>query len=153
MHCGGRIAVSALLAGAVVGTGIVAIGAQAHDAILLRRKIMKAVGVSAKEASEMAKGQRPFDAGRAATQMGLIASAWPEIVKLFPPGSDKGGRTRAAAEVWASFGQFEAEGARMAEDARRAAEAAAAGPEAFRAAFEPVAHSCKQCHVTYMTRD
>jgi len=138
---------------AFAGIAMAVSSAMAHDAITLRRKIMKAVGTAAKEASEMTKGQRPFDAVRAATHMNLIARAWPEVVHLFPKGSETGGRTRAAAEIWKSFAEFETEGRKMASDAALAADAATQGLEAFKVAFEPVALSCKSCHVTYMTRD
>ena len=127
--------------------------AAAHDAILLRRKIMKAVGNAAKEASEMAKGQRAFDAKRAASHMSLVAHSWEELAKLFPAGSESGARTRAAPEVWTNFADFEAQGSRMSADAIKAGAAAAEGADAFARAFEPVAASCKECHKTYMTRD
>ena len=125
----------------------------AHDAIPLRRKIMKAVGSAAKEASEMASGQRAFDPSKAAAGMSLIARSWPEVVRLFPPGSDRGGKTRAEAEIWSSFSAFEAHGQHMVEAADHAGEAAGRGIEAFRGAFEPVAQSCKRCHAIYMSRD
>ncbi len=127
--------------------------ATAHDAITLRRKIMKAVGSATKEATEMVKGQRAFDAKKAASQMSLVARSWGEVAMLFPTGSETGARTRAAPEIWINFADFEAQGARMAADATKAATAAAEGQEAFARAFEPVAASCRDCHKTYMTRD
>lgn len=147
-----------LAAAVVVAAGsativLVAEPAGAHDAITLRRKIMKAVGSATKEATEMAKGQRTFDAKKAASQMSLVARSWDEVAMLFPPGSHTGARTRAAPEVWTNFADFEAQGSRMAAAATKAGAAATEGPEAFAKAFEPVAASCRECHKTYMTRD
>lgn len=147
-----------LAAALVVVAGAVTVlmlagSASAHDAITLRRKIMKAVGSATKEATEMAKGQRAFDAKRAASHMSLVARSWGEVAHLFPAGSDVGARTRATPEVWTNFADFEAQGLRMAADATKAAAAAAEGQDAFARAFEPVAASCRDCHKTYMSRD
>lgn len=101
----------------------------------------------------MAKGQRAFDAKRAASHMSLVARSWGEVATLFPAGSEAGARTRATPEVWTNFTDFEIQGLRMAADAAKAADAAAHGPEAFARAFEAVAASCKDCHKTYMSRD
>ncbi|MDX2157840.1 MAG: cytochrome c [Hyphomicrobiaceae bacterium] len=124
-----------------------------HDAILLRRKIMKAVGAATKEARELARGERAFDAARASAQMTLIANGWTEAAKLFPEGSHAGARTRAAPEIWTNLADFQAQGERMAQLASRAAAAAGEGHAAFTAAFEELSVTCKGCHRTYMTRD
>lgn len=139
--------------GLVTAASVFTAAAFAHDAIVVRRKIMKAIGSATKEAQEMARGQRAFDAQKAATQMRLISASWTDLSRMFPEGSDAGGRTRAAAAIWISFADFDAQGRDMAAHAAKAEAAAAQGLEAFKAAFEPVAATCKDCHRTYMTRD
>lgn len=133
--------------------GICSHWASAHDAILLRRKIMKAIGVATKEAHEMARGKRVFDPAKAKSHMELLSQSWPELEKLFPPGSDRGARTKAAGAVWTSFEDFKAKGREMAGFAKRAGGAAAAGKGAFASAFADLAVTCKGCHRTYMSRD
>jgi cytochrome c556 len=136
----------ALVAGvAVVASGV----AVAQDAIAKRKELMKGVGGATKQSVQMVKGETPFDAGKAKSAMDTIHTNWAEFAKLFPKGSETGGKTTAAPKIWQSFEDFEAKGKQMAADAAAASAAAAQGLEPFKAAFTAVAKNCKGCHQEY----
>lgn len=130
---------------AVALTGL----AVAQDAIAKRKDIMKGVGKATKASVAMVKGEAPYDAAKAAAAMKTIAEAWAPFVKLFPPGTEKGGETTAAPKIWQDMKDFDAKGQKMAADAQAAIGAAAKGADAFKAAFGAVTKNCKGCHDTY----
>jgi cytochrome c556 len=136
-----------------LGLAMLAGSALAHDAIGVRRKIMKAMGAATKDVTEMMRGNRPWDAAKAAAGMRLVANSWPELAHLFPAGSHAGGNTRAAPEIWSSLADFMQQGEAMAATAARAADAAVQGEAAFRPLFEEASAACKGCHRGYMIRE
>lgn len=135
-----------LAAGLAVAVTGVAIG---QDAIAKRKEMMKSVGGATKAASQMVKGETPFDAAKAAAAMTTIATGWEPFAKLFPAGTEKGGETTASPKIWQDMKDFDAKGKKMASDAKTAADAAAKGPDAFKAAFGEMAKNCKGCHEVY----
>jgi len=133
----------------LAGVAVIASGAAiAQDTIAKRKEIMKAVGGATKEATQMVKGEIPFDAAKAKTGMERIA-VWHDFVTLFPKGSETGGETTAAPKVWQTFNDFDSQGKKMAAEATKASVAAGQGLEPFKAAFGEVTKSCKACHTDY----
>lgn len=135
-----------MLAGVAVGATGIAVG---QDVIAQRKELMKGVGGASKTASEMVKGEKPYDAKAAETAMSTIAKHWVMFAKLFPDNSKTGGDTTAAAKIWEDPKGFEERGAKMAKDAEAAAAAAGNGLDAFKASFSEVAKNCKGCHEGY----
>ncbi len=121
---------------ALAGLAVVmSVSTGAQDTIAKRRELMKGVGAATKLASEMIKGDRPFDAAAASEASTKIATHWTEFVTMFPKGSETGGETTAAAKIWENFGDFQEKGAALAKTGTVAATEAAKGPEAFKASF------------------
>lgn len=136
-----------ILAGvAVIASGVAA----APDLIAKRKEMMKAVGGATKQSVQMIKGEIPFDAAKAKTNMDAIA-AWEDSAALFPKGTDVGDTT-AAPKIWETFDDFDSKGKKLAEDATKAGAAAAEGLEAFKTAFGEVAKNCKSCHQDYRVK-
>jgi cytochrome c556 len=139
----GGVAVLATVAIFASGVGI------AQDAIGQRKAVMKAVGSNIKTGADMVKGTIPYDAGKAAEAMGVVASGWAVFSKHFPQGSETGGETTASPKIWQSFPDFDTKGKKLASDAAAAQKAAANGADAFKAAFGEVTKNCKGCHENY----
>ncbi len=138
---------AAVLTGcALMASGIVI----AQDLIAERKAAMRFKSSNAKIASEMARGQVPFDAAKAGEAMGNIATTATNLPKLFPAGSETG-ETRASPKIWQDLAGFQATAAKMASDATAAQKAAATGEDAFKAAFGNVAKNCDTCHEAYRT--
>jgi cytochrome c556 len=135
----------------VAGLAVVATGVQAQqDAIAKRKALMKEVGAASKLLNEMIKGEKPFDAKAAAEGMTKIAGGWAEFAKLYPKGTETGGETTASPKIWENFKDFDEKGQAMAAAAKRAADEAPKGLEAFKAAFgNGVGNSCRGCHEVY----
>lgn len=146
---------SKVLAGLSVlaGVAVIASGvAVAQDAIAKRKELMKAVGGANKAATQMIKGEIPFDAAKAKAHADTIANGWGEFAKQFPKGSETGGETTAAPKIWESFKDFDDKGKEMAARAAKASAEAAKGIDAFKASFPEVTKSCKGCHDDYRVK-
>jgi cytochrome c556 len=135
----------ALITMSVILTGV-AIGQD--DPIGARQKLMKANGAAAKTALDMVQGKVPFDAAKAAQAMNTIVSDMETFPTLFPEGSDKGD-TKASPDIWANMDDFKMHAAQLGTDAKAAADAAAQGEDAFKAAFGAVGGDCGACHKKY----
>ncbi len=142
---------SSLLAGLSLAAAlaVVASGVSAQDPIAKRKEIMKGVGAAAKASNQMIKGEIAYDAKAAADSMTKVASSVPELVKLFPKGSETGGETTASPKIWETFKDFEDKATGLATAAAAAATEAAKGPDAFKAAWGAVGGTCKGCHEVY----
>jgi cytochrome c556 len=136
---------SVVAAFAVVFAGMAA----SQDIIAKRKDIMKGVGGGTKTATEMIKGDKPYDAAAAAEAANKIATTWGEFSKSFPKGTETGGETTAGPKIWETHRDFDEKGQKMAKDAALAASEAAKGPDAFKTAFGEVTKNCKGCHTDY----
>jgi len=137
----------AIVAGAVV----IASGFAIADApISDRKEKMKAIGGATKQSVQMVKGEIPFDAAKAKSNMDAFA-VWTDMPTLFPKGSEAGDTT-AAPKIWQTFDDFDAKSKKLVADAMKAKAAADQGKEAFATAFADVAKNCKSCHQDYRVR-
>lgn len=139
------IALGAVLTGAL---GISLAFAQGSP-IKERMEIMDANGKAMKVASDMAKGEKPFDAKAAADAMKAINASVDKFVTLFPDGSEKGNDTRALPAIWKNKQDFTDWGKQLKEDTAKAQTAAAGGLDSFKAAVAEVGKTCGGCHKDY----
>ncbi|HRD77043.1 MAG TPA: cytochrome c, partial [Hyphomicrobiaceae bacterium] len=93
----------AVIAGAAIGASALV---NAQDVIAQRKALMKATGGAFKTATDMAKGEAPFDAAKASAAMKKIADDWPVFMKLFPDNSKTGGETTAHGDIWTKRAEF-----------------------------------------------
>jgi cytochrome c556 len=114
-----------------------------------RQAIMEANGKSMKTASDMAKGEKPYDAAAAGAAMKAIHDSVDKFVSLFPEGTEKGGETRAKAEIWKNKQDFTDWGKQLKEDATKAQAAAAGGLESFKTVVADMGKTCGGCHKDY----
>jgi cytochrome c556 len=131
-----------------IGITTVAYGDIAEDVIKMRQRLMDANGQAARIAIQMARGDVPFDATIARAALLSIAHDNDVFPTLFPD-STKTGKTKAGAAIWDDAAGFQALSAKMVADATAAADAAAKGVDAFKAAMTPVGQNCQACHQKY----
>ncbi|MGE0563845.1 MAG: cytochrome c [Pseudolabrys sp.] len=140
------IAAAAAVA-ALTATSVVA----QQDPIAARKALMKEVGGATRTASQMVKGEAPFDLAKAKASLAVYQSAAAKMPDLFPATSKSGGETTAAPAIWDNMADFKAKFAKFAADAK-AADAATKDLDSFKAAFGNVAKNCGGCHETYRVK-
>jgi cytochrome c556 len=127
--------------------------AKPEDAIKYRQSSLFVMGQHFGRIGAMASGRAPFDAKVAADNAEVVAS----MAKLpwagFAPGTDKGGDTKAKAEIWTEQAKFkEASDKLVAETAKLAAAAKTGNLDAVKTAFTATAGTCKACHDSYRNK-
>ena len=142
-----RIKVAVAVAAFSVAFAGVAIGQDSP--IPARQELMKMNGAAMKAASQMAKGEKPYNEAEAAEAMKIIADDMDSFPGLFPADSMDGGDTRASPKIWEDMDGFKAAAAKAASNARAAQAAAADGVDAFKMALGAVGASCGSCHEDY----
>ncbi len=90
-----------------VAIGVTAVVAQS-DPIAERRAIMKANGGAARTASQMLKGDVPFDLAKAQEIFAGFQTAAAKMPALYPDNSKTGGETTANEKVWTNSAAFKA---------------------------------------------
>ena len=137
-----------LIALSITGCFAAASLAMAQDnPIKQRQAIMEENGKSTKLASQMLKGETPYDAAAASEAMKAISGSMDKFVKLFPEGSAEG--SSAKPEIWQDKADFDSFAEETKKASAAAANAAANGLETFLAAFMQVGKNCKGCHEKY----
>ncbi|HVY58729.1 MAG TPA: cytochrome c [Xanthobacteraceae bacterium] len=136
-----------VLAVAAVAFGVTAVIA-ASDPITTRQELMKANGREAKAGAAMAKGEAPFDLGKAKAIFTTFADSAAKMPALFPENSKTGHDTTVSPKVWENMSDVKARFQKFEEDARKAA-AATKDLETFKVNFQSVGKSCGGCHEIY----
>jgi cytochrome c556 len=114
-----------------------------------RHELMEGVGEAAKPVGAMLKGEAPYDAAALQESMATFLKASEAFGKLFPPGSEDEGDSRAAPAVWEDRAGFD-EALKDWHDAINAAIASnPATLDAARPVVGPVFNACKNCHEGY----
>jgi cytochrome c556 len=130
-----------------VALGVTAVVAQS-DPIAERRNIMKGNGGAARTASQMIKGDVPFDLAKAQEIFAGFQVAAAKMPALYPDNSKTGGDTTANEKVWTDTAGFKAAFDKFSADAK-AAGASTKDLDSFKAAFGSVAQNCNSCHTTF----
>lgn len=146
-----RLVASAVLGAALIAVGLGAHGLKAQDAdpIAARDDAMDAIGDEMKGLAAIAKGERPFSGPEVKEAGETIAANLDEAQHLFPEGSTSP-ESRAKPEIWETPDDFR----EKLEEARSAAvslaEVGANGQEdAYRQALMDLGGACKACHEQY----
>jgi len=120
--------------------------AKPEDAIKYRKAAFVVMATHFSRIGAMASGKAPFDAKAAADNADIALMLTRLPYAAFGEGTDKGD-TRARPEVWSESEKFRAAWSKMQEDMTKLNAAAKTGKlDAVKAAFGPVAQSCKGCH-------
>jgi cytochrome c556 len=124
--------------------------AKSEDAIKYRQSALFVMGQHFSRVGAMANGRVPFDAKVAADNAEIVA----DMAKLpwagFAAGTDKGGNTKAKAEIWTEQAKFkEANEKLITESGKLAAAAKTGNLDAVKTAFAATAGTCKACHDAY----
>jgi cytochrome c556 len=122
--------------------------AAANDPIATRKETMKGVGAAARTATQMSKGEAPFDLAKAKAVFNTFENAAKRMPTLFPANSKTGGETTAAPKIWEDMAGFRARFAKFEQDAD-AAERATRDLASFQAEFTKVSQNCGGCHENY----
>jgi cytochrome c556 len=136
------------LVGVLVGVAIGAGAVAQSNPIAERKDLMKANGAATRTATQMARGEAPFDLAKAREVFTGIASRLERFPELFPDNSRTGGETRASPRIWEDMAGFRAAAAKMVRDASDAARATT-DAASFQASLQKVGANCNACHETY----
>lgn len=139
-----------VLAVAAIAIGITAVAAQS-DPIAARRQHMKDLGAQTKTGAGMAKGDIPYDQGKAQGIFAAYVKAGAEIPGLFPETSKTGGDTAALPSIWANQADFKARSDKFVADAK-AAQSSVKDLDSFKATFSGLTKNCGGCHETYRAK-
>ncbi len=124
--------------------------AKPEDAIKYRQSVMFIMAQNVGRVGAMAQGRTPFDAKVAAD-----AAATAEFMSKLPwaafgEGTDKGGNTRAKAEIWTDKAKFNEYAEKLqVETAKLNAAAKTGSLDNIKAAMAGVGGSCKTCHDSF----
>jgi cytochrome c556 len=135
----------------VLAVAAIAFGASAalaQDPIAARKDIMKGVGGAARTATQMVRGEAPFELAKAQGVFATYAQAADKMPALFPDNSKTGGDTTAAPKIWEDMAGFKAGFAKLGTDAK-AAQAATKDLETFKVQIAAVGKNCGGCHELY----
>ena len=140
-----------LCAVAAVAVGATMVMAQNLAPIKQRQEIMKKTNDDTKVLNAMAKGEAPFDAGKAQALFSGIEERSKNVSALFPDDTKEGEKTRAKAEIWQNKADFDA---KMSEFIKSvgAAKTASTSADGFKAAAKHMVDTCDNCHEKYRAR-
>jgi cytochrome c556 len=149
--------VFAVAAAAVVTIGVCAAVAQ-EDSIKARKAMMKANGAQAKIASDMIKGDKPFDMAAVHKIFAQFQDASGKMPTLYPDGSQSEANSPEADDfspkpaVWENMADFKARFAKFGDDAK-AADASVMDLDSFKAAMGNIGkNDCGSCHEQYRAK-
>jgi len=124
--------------------------AKAEDAIKYRQSSLFVMSQHFGRVGAIANGRVPFDAKVAAENAELVATLSKLPWAGFGPGTDKGGNTKAKAEIWTEQAKFKDLGDKLAAEATKLSAAAKTGNiDNLKTAFGATAAACKACHDVY----
>jgi len=139
-----------VLAVSAIAIGITAVAAQS-DPIAARKELMKGIGGQTKTGTGMAKGEVPYDQGKAQAIFASYADAAEKGPNLFPDNSKTGGDTAALPAIWENKADFNARFAKFGADAKAAASAVKDG-DSFKTTFSEITKNCGGCHQNYRAK-
>ncbi len=120
-----------------------------EDAVKYRQSAMYVMQIHATQLGRMANGRIPYDAKVAAESAEVLAMAAKLPWAGFGPGTDKLSK-HARPEIWTEQAKFKEHADKLQADTQKLAAAAKTNSvDNLKAAFGPVAQTCKACHDAY----
>ncbi len=116
------------------------------DEIAARQQIMQDVKAAMGASVAMVKGKMDYDAKRAELAMRTMNAAAIGFPMFFTKDNSADLDTEASAKIWQDMDTFKKGNMMLAKASDSAAKKANEGLDAFKAAFGPVAKTCKGCH-------
>lgn len=127
--------------------------AKPEDAILYRQGVFKIVGWNMGPMAAAVRGQRPYDKAAFAKNAENLAAVAPMALEGFGPGTDKGAKTDAKAEIWTKMDDFKAKMEKMNAEATKLAAVSKTGSlDDIKKQFGALGASCKACHDDYRAK-
>jgi cytochrome c556 len=127
--------------------------AKPEDAIKYRQSALSVMGTHFGRIGAMVNGRIPFDAKVAADNADLVVTMSKLPWVAFGPDTDKGGNTKAKAEIWTEQAKFKEYGDKMqAEVVKLSAAAKTGNLDSLKTAFAGTADTCKTCHDAYRSK-
>jgi cytochrome c556 len=149
--------VFAVAAAAAITLGVCAAVAQ-DSPIKARKALMKANGAQAKMASDMIKGDKPFDMAAVHKIFAQFQDAAAKMPGLYPAGSESEANSPDADDfspkpaVWENMADFKARFAKFGDDAK-AADASVMDLDSFKASMGNIGkNDCGGCHELYRAK-
>jgi cytochrome c556 len=141
--------VGLIAAGAAAGLGLVIAShaGAAGNPVEERQSLMKQQGQVMKEGGALLAN---FDAAKAKTLMGTLASSADKLHALYPASSKDAPKTEALPKIWENKADFDkrlTELAKLAKDAGGATSA-----ETYKPAYMAIGKACKDCHDQYRAK-
>jgi cytochrome c556 len=119
------------------------------DPIAARMALMKGNIDNARIVTQMIRGQQPFDAAKVDAAFAQWAETAQKLPGLFPPGSQTGGKTRAAPAIWDHKQDFDAKVAAFAKTVAENRTKARGSLDGLKVAMKAVGDACAACHKDY----
>lgn len=144
--------ICAVVLAAIAASSAQAQFAKAEDAIKYRKSAFTVMSTHFGRAAAMAQGKAPFDAKVAADNIAIAAVMSKLPYAGFVDGSDKGGDTKAKAEIWTERAKFDEAATKMQTEMAKLVDATKGGSftvDQLKTAIGPVGQSCKACHDNY----
>lgn len=124
-----------------------------EDAIKYRQSALFVIGQHFGRIGAMVNGRIPFDAKGAAESAEIVATMSSLPWAGFIPGTDKGGNTKAKAEVWTEQAKFKDSSDKFVVEATKLAAASKTGNlDTLKASFAATADTCKSCHDAFRNK-
>jgi cytochrome c556 len=145
--------VALIVSMATLSTSASAQFAKPEDAIKYRQNALYVLSQHFGRIGAMTSGKVPFDARFAADSAAIVS----EMAKLpwagFVQGTEKGGNSKARAEIWTEQEKFRESSDKMQADSLKLAAVAKTGDlAALKTAFGAAAETCKSCHEAFRNR-
>jgi cytochrome c556 len=148
-----RLGLTAMVAGAVLATGVLSGAAQADDAmnvIAYRQNVMKGIAAHITQIAMVAKGEVSFTDQVAGNARSIATSAM-AIPSVFPEGTAMGAtdaKTEAKPEIWQQWDKFTAAAENLQVQANKLADIAEGGGDAaaIGAQLGELGKACGGCH-------
>jgi cytochrome c556 len=127
--------------------------AKPEDAIKYRQSAFAVMGTHFGRIGAVVKGEVPFNAAAVTANAEIVAALSKLPFDAFGPGTDKGGNTKAKAEIWTEQDKFKKGATDMQEATAKLLVAAKSGNlEEVKKAFGATGQSCKACHDNYRAK-
>jgi cytochrome c556 len=127
--------------------------AKPEKSIEYRQGVYKVIGWNFGPMAGMMKGEIPYDKEAFAKRAAIVAQMGPLAIEGFGPGTDKGAKTEAKAEIWTKMDDFKTKMTKMNEETVKLAAIAKTGSlDEIKKQFGATGASCKACHDDYKNK-